>query len=212
MTPGTGLHGVSLAYVPGIGMAPRVTLPPRPAKRRLSANAYQCIHVLRYLTAAWQSAASLRAQTGMMGSTTLARVTATLREHGLVENRMTKPKGGGTSADYRLTQAGLAEQAAWRDGPEPVAAPEPAKPAPARYRRVLLADAVAQRRVLLAMPTTSVSTEQVRDMLGLTQPRAADALRRLARNGLVAQDWHNRARVWTLTPAGQAEQAAWGML
>jgi hypothetical protein len=109
----------------------------------------------------------------------------------------------GVTSESRLPRAKAKPEA-----PAITEAPRPG-PKPAGHR-VLPADAVTQRRVLLELDETPATTQQIRERMGMTQHRAADALRRLARNGLVSQDWHNRARVWTLTPAGQAEQAAWG--
>jgi hypothetical protein len=105
------IHGCSLPYFPGI-MGPAPERQPAPPQPVLKVNALRCIQVLRHLSDAMTTADIIRARTGIENGSRCANILWTLKGHGLVESERTVIAGR-QSATYRLTPAGLAEQAAW---------------------------------------------------------------------------------------------------
>jgi len=105
------IHGCSLPYFPGI-MEPAPVRQPAPPKPRLKDSAHKCIMVLRHMSEAMIAADIIRERTGIENGSRCANILWNLKNHGLVESERTVIAGR-QSATYRLTPAGLAEQAAW---------------------------------------------------------------------------------------------------
>jgi hypothetical protein len=115
MTPDTipartagAINGISLAYVPGIGMERKAARHIEPAKPKLGKKATSCITVVCALSDSWAITATVRARTGHTMSR-FDQVLDILRSHGLIESRKAK-----VGKEHRLTPEGQREQAYWR--------------------------------------------------------------------------------------------------
>jgi hypothetical protein len=101
------IKGISLAYVPGIGMERLEARSVTPAKPKLERKATRCIAVIRAFADGWERSRLTRSRTRLNDSG-FDQVLDILRGHGLVESRKAK-----VGKEHRLTQAGLREQAHW---------------------------------------------------------------------------------------------------
>jgi hypothetical protein len=108
------INGISLAYVPGIGMDRKAARPVATLKPCLSERATRAIAVLLAMPEKWTGSEIIRAATGLENGSRCATVLCILRDHGLIETRKVPWPTGGLSAEHRPTQSGLREQAHWR--------------------------------------------------------------------------------------------------
>jgi hypothetical protein len=101
-------NGISLAYVPGIGLQRKAVRHIEPAKPKLAPKATRCIAVVLAMADGWARSATIRARTSLSESG-FDQAIDILRSHGLAESRKL-PVG----KEHRLTPEGQREQAYWR--------------------------------------------------------------------------------------------------